>query len=216
MSLALDLVGDTCIGDPTCGAFLEKWGAWADKHSNSRMALLWINKDYVALLDPKSRNMLRKSQRAGYTYAPFTWNERLDEIHDINLSKPVRSGGPMTDNYRKRPTPSQTTTGGCPLHRTVYMGAFRAGRLKAYCVLAVVNELAVVNQILGHADALPDGVMNGLVKALHDFCLDTSVTHINYLSLESSPEGLARFKRSVGFESREATLNHKERQVVVT
>lgn len=200
MGLTLDLAGHTPT--PTCGGFLEKWAAWARKNSRHPMAMLHVTQDYVPLLDSKSRNMLRKARREGYTYREFVWNDYLDDVFDINTSKPERSGGAMTANYMRRPSPSNNVVE-CDKHYTAYIGGFKRGRLRAYCVLAVVNELAVVNQILGHADALADGVMNGLVKGLNDYCMGqaSSVRYINYLSIESSPEGLARFKRSVGFTS---------------
>ena len=71
----------------------------------------------------------------------------------------------------------------------------------------LVNELAVIDQILGHADALPHGVMNGLVRELVEVALGPGcVRAINYLTLRSSTPTLDRFKRSVGFEARAAYL----------
>lgn len=170
------------------------------------LALLRIpasDEEYQQAIGAKSRNMLRKAQRAGIVTGPFQWNARLDEIHDINTSKPVRSGGPMTPGYLDPPAPiAGDATLGCRLHPTLWVGAQRDGRLVGYGKVAVVGDLAVIDQILGHADALRDGVMNALVHALVSAARESStITAINYLTLRSSTASLDRFKRSVGFEA---------------
>ena len=43
--------------------------------------------------------MLRKLEREGYTTGPLDYNAHLDDLHAVNVSKPVRSGGPMTEAY---------------------------------------------------------------------------------------------------------------------
>ncbi len=175
------------------------------------LALLRIPPDdaaYQQLIGAKSRNMLRKAQRAGIATGPFHWNDRLDEIHAINTSKAVRSGGPMTESYLQPPAPiGGAASLGCALHPTLYVGAEREGRLVGYSRLVAVGDLAVIDQILGHADALPDGVMNALVHALVDAARErTTIVAINYLTLRSSTASLDRFKRSVGFEATAAVL----------
>lgn len=148
----------------------------------------------------KSRNMVRKSAKAGFEYLQFDYNDELDDIHQINISKPVRQGKAMSKSYQTRPKPT-VDTNDCQVHSYDWIGAFRDGRMWAYCNLVRVNQLAVINRILGHKDALRDGVMNGLVLSLVLHCEGTPVTHINYLTLNGSPPGLQRFKYSVGFRS---------------
>jgi hypothetical protein len=158
--------------------------------------------DYQAAIGAKSRNMLRKLEREGYRTGPLDYNAHLDDLHAVNTSKPVRSGGPMTEAYLQPLKPIGSLVDACPRHRSVYLGAFRDGRALGYARLVIVNELGVIDQILGHADALPHGVMNGLVRELDDVARASGcVRAINYLTLRSSTATLDRFKRSVGFEA---------------
>jgi hypothetical protein len=162
---------------------------------------------YLDAIGAKSRNMLRKLEREGYRTGPLDYNAHLDDLHAINTSKPVRSGGPMTEAYLQPLKPIGELVDACPRHRSVYVAAFRGERALGYARLVLVNELAVIDQILGHADALPHGVMNGLVRELVDVARDAGcVRAINYLTLRSSTASLDRFKRSVGFEAHAAFL----------
>ena len=161
---------------------------------------------YHALIGPKSRNMIRKAQRAGYTFAPFEYNERLDDLFEVNTSKPVRQGQPMSAGYLERPKPISSHAG-CDRHRIVWLGGFRNGRLRAYARLIVLEEIAIVSQFLGHGEDLHNGVMNGLVDEMAQFVIgDDRIRAINYLTLRSSTETLDRFKRSVGFRERVVVL----------
>jgi hypothetical protein len=177
-----------------------------DAHvANAPVALLEIPPGldgYLQLIGAKSRNMLRKSERTGLTYDTFQWNDRLDDMFAVNTSKEIRSGGPMDARYSTRLKP-MAQAHWCSRHKIVMVGGFRNDALMSYCQLIMVNELAVINRILGHEAALADGVMNGLVAALVRLCqTDGTVKAINYLDLISPAEGLVRFKRSVGFASR--------------
>jgi hypothetical protein len=156
--------------------------------------------EYVAGLARKPRQTLGRFERFGYVTGPLDYNAHLEDMYAINTSKPVRSGGPMTEGYLARPTPIGAATESCPRHRSLYLGAFREGRLLAYARLVLLNELAALDRIIGHADALPHGVMNGLVRELADVSVRTGfVRAINYLTLRSSTMALDRFKSSVGF-----------------
>lgn len=160
---------------------------------------------YRSLIWPQARNKLRKALKNGYTYQPFEYNERLEEMHAINTSKPERQGQPMTEGYTRPLTPVQPF-GGCERHDVVYLGGFREGRLRAYARLVILNELAVIDQFLGHGDDLRFAVMNGLVDFIVAYAIERGLRAIDYLTLRSVSESLDRFKRSVGFQERVALL----------
>jgi hypothetical protein len=128
--------------------------------------------DPQAFLDqagPKTRNMVRKASRSGYTYGEFSWNDRLGEIHAINTSKARRSGGQMSGWYvkpveRRTLTPDQAS-------RVRVIGGFKDGRLRAYAFLVLCGDFGHVQHCIGHAEDLPSGVMNGLVFAVVEDCI---------------------------------------------
>lgn len=199
--LELELgAGGDC--SPACDAWVARWAAWFATRFVEAPPAMIVELDpdrYLTLIGTKSRNMLRKADAAGLTFGGFDWNERLDELYAINTSKPIRSGRPMRPSYLQRPQP-RSSSSTCSAHRSVYLGGFDdAGELRAYVVLALAGELAIVNTILGHGDYLTLGIMNGLVREIVRAARETDrVTAINYLSL-TGPHGLVRFKRSVGF-----------------
>ena len=231
-TVELEMVGDRSECGPDCEPLISRWSDWArtafggcfdgelfGAGASSEaveivapavpLALLEVPESiepYHGLIGAKSRNMLRKAARNGYSYAEFDYNAWLDDIFEVNRSKRERQGQPMAQAYLEPPQPSSPHDG-CQLHRIVSLGAFREGRLRAYVRLIVLNELAIVNQFLGHGDDLPNGVMNGLVEAIVAFALeDGHVKAVNYLTLHSATDSLDRFKRSVGFSERVALL----------
>lgn len=162
--------------------------------------------EYWQLIGPKGRNMVRKAERAGYTFERFRWNDRLDDIYAVNTSMDERGGKPMSASYRERPS-SIGSEAFCAEHGRRYYGAFKDGTLFAYLVLVVFGHFAVVNTILGHGDHLKDGIMNGLIDFLaRDLAAEGRVRYVNYLTLRGGRESLDSFKKRVGFAERQAVF----------
>jgi hypothetical protein len=153
-------------------------------------------------LDAKSRNMVRKSQKLNYVFKAFKYNDYLEDIYEVNISKSVRQGRPMTAGYLTPPPAIGYVDKLCYKHQYMWFGMFdQNDTLRSYCALALVNEIAIINTIIGHGEYLPDGIMNGLIHGMVMYCLTTPVEYMNYLTLEDCGPGLRRFKESVGFES---------------
>ena len=204
MTLTLSM-GTDCTPRPDCVPFVDRWATWCSVRNGATLAMLPITSDYMQqTLDAKSRNMVRKASKH-YYYHKFSYNNRLIDIYDMNTSTPHRQGKAMTAAYTTKPKPTSEWDLCGLRHRHIFLGGFNSeGRLRAYCNLAVVGDIAIINQILGHVDDLGDGIMNGLIHYIVDFlCKWTRVTHLNYLDLVSCSVGLARFKCSVGFEPNE-------------
>src|SRR5262249_8685294 len=65
-----------------------------------------------------------------------------------------------------------------------------------------LNDIGVINTILGHGSYLSGGIMNGLVGSIVKECVEhRSVKYINYLTLYGGTPQLIGFKRRVGFQS---------------
>jgi len=205
ISLGLD-----CPKERDCLAYIEKWGSWCISRQDLPMAMLPISPRYNDIIDAKSRNMIVKSARH-YYYQVFDYNHHLDEIFAINTSTSHRQGKPMSPAYTTRPEPIRIPYQLCNTqHRYVHLGGFDDSHtLKAYCALAIVGEVAIINTILGHCDALPNGVMNGLIDYINSYLRRFSgVQYLNYLDMINCGEGLSRFKRSVGFRSMEVHFDY--------
>lgn len=205
ISLGLD-----CPEERDCNDYITKWGEWCLSHQSVPMAMMPIEPGYSYWLDAKSRNMIVKSARY-YYYQVFEYNNHLQDIYEINTSTPHRQGKPMAPSYLTRPEPIRVPYVLCNTkHRYVHIGGFDDSHtLRAYCALALVGEVAIINTILGHCDALPHGVMNGLMAYINSYLNNFSgVKYLNYLDLINCGEGLSRFKRSVGFRSMEVHFDY--------
>lgn len=166
--------------------------------------------EYLKLIGDKSRNMLRKAMRNGYTVRVFDSAQHLDDIYAIRTSKEIRSGKPVPDNFKEYPLPFDKVNNNlCDSHKIIGVGVFKGEtKLVGYAALHNCGELSIINTILGHGEHLKFGVMNLLVFGAFKEIRGRfpSVKYINYLTLRSSTKQLDTFKKSVGFVPREICL----------
>jgi tetratricopeptide (TPR) repeat protein len=173
--------------------------------------------EYLEAIGPKSRNMLRKVERRGYTFHRFNRNDHLHDLHEINTSKELRGGRIMTSEYRQFPQPTSGGNGSyCSQHHVIYHGCFRGKKLVAYCSIQYLHELGIVDLILGHGAYLADGIMNGLIASIVKDCIATrSIKCLSYLTLVSGRPELVGFKKRVGFKSYAVFINLNSLKTVV-
>jgi len=193
-----------CVGGEACDAFarplLEQLSGGPYGFPASLLALADI---HVYLAEHRTaRKRAMRAMRLGYEARPISRADHLDDIHAINTSMPERQGRPMSPSYRERPTLTPLPAYDCPRHRIDEHGVFAAdGRLVAYLVMYVCGDLALVSQILGHADHLASDVMYLLAVEAFRATLDRSgpVT-VFYNRWDSGQDGLRYFKARLGFQ----------------
>lgn len=193
------------------------------------MAEAWDFEAWEKAIKPLSGgNRLREKRKAielGYTVRPFEYAQYVPDIHEINHSKQVRSGGPMRGSYQR----SIEEMGGppkklhpvrmpaCPHHWGMMFGVFRPApgrtqgevvvddQLVGYISLRRVGGVAMYSQILGHGDYLHDFV---LVLLHHEIIrwlageregLARDLAFVMYGGAESGGESLLQWKRRAGF-----------------
>ena len=167
----------------------------------------------------------KKALAAGYFVKPFAWKLFIPDIHDVNHSKAIRSGGPMRGSYQK----SVEEMGGapqsrldvvwpkCPYHWGLTFGVFLPlvghtqgavtvdEKLVGYISLRRTGELAVYSMILGHADHLDNGVLvllhHELVKWIgaQKDGLCKGLRYLMYGGQQNGGKGLSQWKRRGGF-----------------
>lgn len=200
--MIINLDTPPCIEVP-CEPFTLKWSEWCLNHN--RLALLPLSKRYRSdFIDRKSRAMIKKANKE-HSFAPFEWNSYLDDIYDINTSTPHRQGKVMTPAYNEYPSLIRIPWSLCEsTHSYKHIGAFSPnGTLRAYCALAVIGEIAILNTIIGHYADKSRGLINGLIDYLVTYLLNyhPECKYLNYLDMENCGRGLHDFKHSVGFRS---------------
>lgn len=145
-----------------------------------------------------ARKRADRASRRGYEFASVDYSQHNDAIHDINTSKQIRQGRPMSAGYLERhnhgPLPDQP----CPRHRIHTFGMLKNSVLRAYLTLYRVGELALVSMILGHGDCLDDDVMYGLFGGVVAEQAGQGGTFF-YNRHDSGEDGLRFFKERLGF-----------------
>ena len=126
-------------------------------------------------------------------------HRRAAEIQAINLSAPVRQGKPMSEGYRGPVSETPLPSYPCARHAVRTYGVEdAAGTLVAYLWLYRSGELALVSQILGHADHLENEVMFLLVQGVVEAESEYGGFMV-YNRFDSGTDGLRFFKARCGF-----------------
>lgn len=188
--------------DPPCWDYILKWARYFDQLGPTVALLIvpGLRQSYFDIVNAKTRNMVRKARKLEYMPLRFNYNDYLKEMHEINTSALERQGRPMSGSYFEKLAPIGESSG-CKLHEQIYCGVFNGeGKLVAYCWLARCGDVAIINRILGHAYYLKDGIMNLLIDAIVLHAHAQDIEYINYRTMESTTEGLEKFKKHVGFK----------------
>jgi hypothetical protein len=154
---------------------------------------------YLKDIGAKSRNMNRKAEKNNIFCKIFNWNEKLDDIFEINTSSEIRQGRKMDDSYRNYPKkiiyPDEND------FNIVHIGAFVEEKLVGYIELYIYGNFAMINKILGHKNYLKFGVMNLMIKHCVEYAIEVkNIKYINYLTMQNRKNNsLSAFKYRVGF-----------------
>lgn len=178
---AWPLYEQLAVGYEECAVLpLPGINAWRDEHRTAR-------------------KRADRAARRGYRFATISRHERAQEIQAINLSLPERQGRPMSTGYLQPPTTTPLPDYPCARHGIRTYGIETGdGILVAYLWLYRAGDLALVSQILGHADHLEHEVMYLLVQG----AVAAETPHggfMVYNRYDSGTDGLRFFKDRCGF-----------------
>jgi hypothetical protein len=153
------------------------------------------------------RQKIRRADRLGYRFQAFDHNDHLDDLFEINTSMAERQGRPMSQSYRNRPDPAPAAARPtCMRHRRDWFGVFKDDKLYAYANVLQCGEMMLYSRILGHGQAMEDGIMNllvfGAAKTRHT---ESGTRYPVYFLQHSGTEGLQFFKRKMGFAGHTVT-----------
>lgn len=153
---------------------------------------------YLKDIGAKSRNMNKKAQKNGIVCKVFDWNEKLDEIFEINKSSLMRQGREMDESYRTYPKLINYLNE--KDFSIVHIGAFNEKKLIGYIELYVYGNFTMTNRILGHKEYLKYGVVNLMMKKCVEYGIENKIEYINYLTMQNRKNSsLSAFKNRVGF-----------------
>jgi hypothetical protein len=208
--LRLPTVAIEMCGDERCRELYE---AFTRPHARWRLiqnkawgvALLAIPQRYDDYLRDRDRSHLRRevnrATRAGFTFARLDPLARLDEVLAINGSAEERQGRPMHPDYMDE----QAVRRYFERASDVFGVTDGAGVLRAYLCLRMCGEVVCVERLLGHADALKQGVVwvlvTGAIRMLSESRQDEGhPTWFMYDMFSGASPGMRQFKQWIGCE----------------
>lgn len=145
-----------------------------------------------------ARKRADRAVRRGYRFTAIAPHERATEIEAINGSAPIRQGRPMSDGYRRPVSTAPPPDYPCEWHGVHPYGVEIAGTLVAYCFVYRAGQLALVSQILGHADHLEGEVMYLLAQGVVGAEIPLG-GFLVYNRFDSGTDGLRFYKERIGF-----------------
>ncbi len=148
-----------------------------------------------------ARKRADRAYARGYIADVLPQERYADDIHAINTSASHRQGRPMSDGYRHRQEFSPLPDYPCSRHAVRVTGVWAPdGHVVAYLVVLRQGKLALVSQILGHADHLENEVMWLLFEhALRREIAAAPDGFVVYNRHDSGTDGLRWWKERVGF-----------------
>ncbi|WP_317201073.1 hypothetical protein [Janthinobacterium sp.] len=157
------------------------------------------SKDYLESINGKNSAAYyaRKARARGYRLAEIERNDFVDDIHEINTSAELRQGRAMAPAYLEKTTHYDSEAN----YR--YYGVLDAeGKLLAYCNLGLYGNFVLVSQLLGHKNALNDGVMYLMLADIVSAVIEEfRFTYVMYDTFFGAQAGLKLFKVKLGFQS---------------
>lgn len=150
-----------------------------------------------------ARKRAHRARTRGYVSGPLRRELHADDIYAINTSKLRRQGRPMTAGYLERHEFSPLPEYACDRHAIRATGVFDVSGDRrvcvAYLVMYRVGDLALVSQILGHADHLRCEVMWLLFETALRREIGLGDGVVVYNRHDSGEDGLRWWKERVGF-----------------
>jgi hypothetical protein len=168
------------------------------------VALLAVPEQLDKYLAGKARKAVRRNRRCairlGYTFGRIDPLAEIEQIRAINESLDIRQGRPMD--------PSELNLAALHAyfsHSTETFGIRDAeGHLVAYLDLMMCGEVAIVSRLLGHGDALDNGIMDLLLsETVRELAgvrrIGGAVQWLMYDMWFGATPGLRFFKNRLGF-----------------
>lgn len=146
-----------------------------------------------------SRKRAWRADRLGYAFARIDPQAWTDDINAINQSRERRQGRPMSAGYLD-PARFGPESWPCALHGVHRYAVIRDLHVVAYLWMYRSGDLALVSQVLGHADHEPNGIMHLLFREALMAESRIAPGVCVYNRWDSGSDGLRQLKGWVGFE----------------
>jgi hypothetical protein len=148
-------------------------------------------------INAKTRNMVRKSQKAGVTIEQVEFSDHLIRgIMGIFNESPIRRGKPFWHYRKDFETVKKEMS--ADLTKAIFVAAYHGEELIGYTKLLVSDHYAMITMILdkmSHRDKSP---MNGMIAKAVEVCAGRGIPHLVYTVWRRGEHG--DFQKRNGFE----------------
>ena len=158
--------------------------------------------DYLNGTSRLARRRIKHAKERGYTFTRIDPQDRIEEILAVNRSANERQGRPMHPHYFDEETVRRYFT-----HSSNVFGVVDADDVvQAYICVRVCGEVACIERLLGHADALEHGVMYLSILGVVDWLIgvrgdQANPTWLMYDMFPGASPGMRHFKHVVGCQA---------------
>lgn len=168
---------------------------------------------YYANIEASARRNHKKALRLGYAVKRFAFNDRLEDVAEIQRSTPVRQGELPPEIQEGRVNPVSDPPSRSPRHDYPYFGVFKDDKMVAYASCLVAGELCNVTELFGHARYQDDGVVPLLLIEIVRELLDRhpDVKYYAFDTYFGASESMRRFKRKFLFHPYRVTWQLQSR-----
>ena len=158
--------------------------------------------DYLKETSRLTRRRIKHAKQSGYRFTRIDPQDRIDEVLRVNRSASERQGRPMHPHYFDEETVRRYFT-----HSANVFGVVDAEDVvQAYITVRDCGEVACMERLLGHADALEQGVMYLLVLGVVDWLIkargdQANPTWLMYDMFPGASPGMRHFKHVIGCQA---------------
>lgn len=138
----------------------------------------------------------RRAMKLNYCWKVFNPNEHVEDIYRINTSVEERQGRQMDQSYREKVSQWPHDD------QNVWIGVFNPeGLLVSYVWLIFIEDLILINRILGDGAFLKDNIMYLNVLGAIEYIFQNDKARIlMYDTFGRRLNGLVLFKKRIGFK----------------
>ena len=163
--------------------------------------------EYFMGIEASARRNYKKAARMGYRFEKIDYNVHLDSIREIWQSKTVRQGKVPDYLLQGAVSPCENPPSRSNIHDYAYFGVLQDRTLVAYLGCLVSGEMCAIEQIYGHAEHHPNGVVPMLIIDLVRNLPEQypQVKYVTYDTFLGAGRNLRRFKRKFRFAPHRVT-----------
>lgn len=180
-----------------CCPITEPSGTWVRAEDNIAILNLKSYDEWWKNIGKKTRNMIRKAEKAGITTDVAVANDKLAEgIWRIFNETPIRQGRGFPHYGVSREVVKQNLES---FPNSTYIGAYLQSELAGFIHLIHGDRLTIISQLLSLQKHLDKAVNNALMAKAVEFCANNHIEWVMYGRMGNHPT-LDSFKESNGFK----------------